>query len=254
MTLVYLNELPGNQFLSSPRLTDTRLGYDIFSHELGVLSQRLKKLVLDGAVLSLTDFFKANAQQHWPWLEELELVHQASASADGSWYFTLDPRMSMEEYLENETDPDARTLDYMREQMDEDHLPPAVDVPLNVFRTATDPAKFKEIYLAAAEAVKRMPILRCLEIWFNVQGSCSFGQGEHEFRYLSGQGQRKGRDAWCKSSTAELRVGWGLIPTIELDAEVLQAWRGVGAAKGNASIELLLRDDFDYDDFKVIQE
>jgi len=245
LTLIYLGYPPGDESFTPPPTTDTQLGYDVFSHELGLLSQRLVKLELRDATLNLSDFFTCNVRAGWPHLESLLLIGLGSASTDGTWYFTLPPDMTMEEYEEDYTDPQARTLDDLRLMMEEDELPAAMDVVTNAFRTSTDPVKFEEIYLAAAQAVRRMPKLRALEICFETLRS-SLGQGEHELRYVHGT------DRWCSSSSAEIKVGWGLVPAIDIDDAVLKAWREVGVAK-NASIELYLRDqDLNYDDFRLI--
>jgi len=98
MTLSYLSYPPANQFFDPPRLTDQRLGYDVFSQALGILSQRLVMLKLYDATLNLADFFNCSTQKGWPRLETLELSSLQVASTDGTWYFTIDPRMTMEQY------------------------------------------------------------------------------------------------------------------------------------------------------------
>lgn len=245
VSLAYLSYPPGNQFLDPPRLIDQHLGYDIFSHELALLSQRLVRLKLDDATLNLTDFFICSTQTEWPRLESLDFSSLQAACADGTWYFTMDPRMDADDY---EEDPQAHTLDDMREYMEEDELPAAMDVPLNPFRTAMDREKFKDIYLAAAQAVKRMPKLRKLEISFDLQGDAGMGPGDHEFSYMQST-----TESWCQESSADIKVGWGMVPAVEMDDEVMEAWREVGEAKGS-SIELYLRDqNEDYYDYRLIE-
>jgi hypothetical protein len=186
VALNYIGYPPGNHLFSPPSLTNVALGYDVFPHELGHFSQRLVKLELRGATLDLRDCFDSSTSNSWPHLESRLLLDQQPASSNGTWYFTLDPHMSMEEYEEEYTDPDARTLDDMRLYMFEDELAAAMDVPTEPLRTATDSATFKEIYVATASAVKRMSKLRVLEIWFELHGESGFGRGKHEFRYVHG--------------------------------------------------------------------
>lgn len=109
--------------------------------------------------MDLVDFFKSCSLNGCPHLEKLLLLEQQPASADGTWYFLFDPRMTMEEFVEDYLDPDPETIDKLRLQMKEHEVPAPMDVPTNPFRTYTDPAKFREIYLAAADTVRRMPKL-----------------------------------------------------------------------------------------------
>jgi len=55
-------------------------------------------------------------------------------------------------------------------------------------------------------------------------------------------------------SSADIKVEWGLIPAIDIDYEVLKAWRDVRSARG-ASIKLYkLRDQAnDYYDYRLIE-
>ena len=159
-SLTYLSEPPANQFFEPPNLATETLGYDIFSHELGLFSQRLVNLILEQVKLDLVDFFHCGSDTSWPHLETIIFTLTPPACADGTWYFAMDTRIDPDEY---EEDSQAHTLDDMREYMEEDELPAAMDVPENPFRLAMDPAKFKEIHLAVAQAVKRMPKLRELE-------------------------------------------------------------------------------------------
>lgn len=201
-------------------------------------------LELHDATLSLTDFFLCSVRSGWPSLESIDFRSLQPACADGTWYFNMDTRIDAGDY---EEDPQAHTLDDMREYMEEDELPPAMDVPLNPFRLAVDPAKFKDIFLAAAQAVKRMPKLRSLEISFDLQGDAGMGPGDHEFSYLHSTTEK-----WIRQSDAEIKVGWGMVPAVEIEDEVLKAWAEVGEVKG-ASIELFLRNqNEDYYDYKPI--
>lgn len=198
-------------------------------------------LELHDASLSLTDFLSCSL---WPSLESLDFRSLQPASPDGTWYFNIDTRIDAFDY---EEDPQAHTLDDMREYMEEDELPAAMDVPLNPFRLSIDPSKFKAIYLTAAQAVKRMPKLRSLEINFDLQGDVGMGPGDHEFSYLHSRTEK-----WMRESKAEIKVGWGMVPAVEIEDEVLKAWAEVGEVKG-ASIELFLRNqNEDYYDYKPI--
>lgn len=238
LTLEYFNEPPGNEFSDPPVLTNGTQGFDVFSHQLGSLASRLVKLDVTGTTMDLMGFFKSCSLSGCPHLEDLLLLCQQPVSADGSWYFELDPRMTMEEFIEDHQDPDARDIDDLRLQMKEHELPAPMDVPYNPFRTSTDPAKFREIYLAAADAVRRMPKLLVFEIYFQLMGQSGFGEGEHEFRYRVGND-----DMWCRSSTADVNLGWGLIPMISLDHDVVEAWRNVGHAV-DRSVKVFTRDDW----------
>lgn len=155
--------------------------------------------------------------------------------------------MTMQEYEEDHRDPDAHTLDDMRESMAEEDLPSPMDVPLELFRTATDPDKFREIYTSAADAAKRMPKLKRLDIEFDIQGETAFGPGEHELRFI------QGNERWCSASTAGLKVGWGLQPMVAIDPDVVKAWGDVGKVR-NETVGFLIRDEScsDYDDFRLL--
>ncbi|KAF2998175.1 hypothetical protein E8E13_003530 [Curvularia kusanoi] len=246
LTLEYLSSPPENEFYDPPNLANLGTGYDLFSHELGVLSQQLDRLVVWEATVDFKEFFQAKPEGTWNELEELCFRNSRTGSADGSWYFNLDPRMTMEEYEEEWRDHDARTLDEMREYMEEEELPIPMDTPLEYFRTAMDPDKFRQIYTSAADATKRMPKLKRLEINFDIRQTGS-GEAEHELRFF------QGNERWCSASTADLRVGWNLQPMIEIDPGVVKAWKEVGAAR-NLTIDLLVRGDdcSDYDDFRLV--
>ena len=130
----------------------------------------------------------------------------------------------MEEWEENETDPDAQSLDDMRLQMKEDELPAAMDVPNYPFRTAANPRKMDEVYLAAAEAVRKMPELRLVDMHFDIHGGTELGKGEHYFRFVQGE------DFWIKKSNADVKVVCEVTPDFEVAPEALQAWRDVAVA------------------------
>lgn len=184
------------------------------SHELSVLAQRLVHLEVNHATINLADFF--NIPGDWPHLKTLSFTQQHIDCIDGTWYFGLDPRVTRDDWIEDNSDPDAHTLDDMRLYMHEDDLPAAVDVPLMFFRTAMTPQRFSELYMAIANAVRRMLRLNDLRIEFDVQGQTYFGSADHEFCFT--------RDEKSRVIKAE----WVIEPPIEIESTVLQAWKDVG--------------------------
>lgn len=247
-TVRYLTYPPADQFFEPPNLTDSQLGYDIFSHELVLLSQRLVRLTIIDATVDVVEFFNSD-QTEWPKLEVLDFSDIQIACADGTWYFNMDPRVD-----EYEGDPQARTLDDMRLSMGEDEVPAAMDVTRNGFRLAMDKGKFKDVYVAAAKATRRMPKLRKLQIEFDVQGDAGAGPGNHAFHYFHGKRGTEGD--WYRRGGIEegIKVGWGLWPAVDFSAceEVLEAWRDVGKAKG-ATIELYAQGSPSYRNFRLIE-
>ena len=246
--LEYLSYAPANHTFAPPRLTDSTLGYDIFSHQLGLLSQRLVRLSLRTTALDYVDFFECSPFGTWPHLKLLVFAEMSESSPDGSWYFNLDPRMTMEEWEEDYSDSQAYTFDDMREFLQEDELPAPFDQPTQPFRTATDPVKFKEIYLAAADAVKRMPKLRELLMIFDLQAQSAWGRGVHEFCYTHVHDDR----SLYSAKFADISARWTLVPPIPIDEVVLKAWKNVAVTKG-ALIDLFLRSqDEDESDYRLI--
>lgn len=224
----FQSEAPENQLRAPLRLTDSTLGYDILSHQLGVLSQRLVTMELCQMTADLNDFFQCSKTSVWPVLQKLIFMDLQPASADGTWLFDHSPGINMEEFMEEYTDTDALSFDEMRQLKKEDDLPPAIDTPLFPFRTAINPAKFRSIYLAAADAVKRMPKLRVLHIYF--EDKCEetgIGRSDHEFRYA----RNTTCPAWYADPKAEITVGWALPLVVDIDTEVLSAWKEVGEYK-----------------------
>lgn len=234
VSLRYPCRPPTNHFFDPPRLTDPQFGYDVFSHELGALSQRLVELTLSDATINLVDFFSIQGQ--WPRLATLRLSPLQVSCADGTWYFHGDSLA--DDYVDHTTgDGD---LDEMREYMEEDELPARMDVLNNPYRTAMDLQKFKDIYIAAANAVQRMPRLRKMNITFDIK-SGGLSRCYHEFEYVQGTD----RTPRFEGSLAEIKVDWWTTPAIEIQRcdEVWEAWREVGRAKGT-SIELYFCDDY----------
>ena len=118
-------------------------------------------------------------------------------------------------------------------------MPAIIDRPLEIFRTTIISAKFDELYLAAAEAVKRMRRLQTLMIDFELQGDYG-GQGVHEFVYEAGHPENSA--VLNKSSSADIKVEWTVVPSVEIKEEILAAWRDVAIERGS-TIELYLIDD-----------
>jgi hypothetical protein len=237
---MYSGSAPLNHFRRSPCLTDETLGYDIFSHELGPFSQRLVSLEIFGGTLNFVDFFDCNTHSDWPYLEKLVIREAQPASTDGTWYFAMDPNMPREDYSRN----DIRALrSHVR-------CPTRMDRPLELFRIALTPAKFEEIYIAAAKAVKRMRKLRSIFINFELNGHFG-GPGNHMFIYEAGHPCEP--QTLATSSTADIKAEWTIIPSIEFPDEVVSAWREVGSAK-DASIELYLIDNpDDLVDYRLVE-
>lgn len=214
--------MPENQFFAPQDLRDPELGYDIFSHELALLSRRLVRLEIARATMDLVAFFRILAQGQCSCLEEVVFEELQLASADGTWYFDL--QHGAERLEVDESEP---TIDEMREYLEEDELPAVEDHPLTIFRTTMDDAKFKEIYTAAAEATKESPNLRELFIHFqDIYG------GEHNFLYARGPSKK-----FFRTSTAEIKVAWDLRPATDIDEQVKKAWKDV-AKSYKASIEI----------------
>lgn len=235
---MYPGRAPANHFRRPPRLTDDRLEYVSFSRELGLFSQRLVSLVIHDATLSFIEFFACSAQNDWPCLEKLDVSQAQPASPDGTWYFAMSPSEPREEYARNS----IRSLRSLRNIVgDEKELPAMMDRPLELFHIAIVPAEFDGIYLTAANAIKRMPRLLTLTINFELQGEFG-GPGIHEFVYEAGNPPES--KILSKSSSADIKVEWTIVPSIELREEVLAAWRRVASARG-ASIDLYLIDNPD---------
>lgn len=215
--------MPENQFFAPQDLRDPELGYDIFSHELALLSRRLVRLEIARATMDLVAFFHMMAQNQCSCLEEVSFEQLQLASADGAWYFGLQPGAEQEG-----VDEDAPTLDEMREYLEEDELPALEDHPMTIFRTVMDDAKFMEIYTAAAAAAKARPNLR--ELFINFEDI--YG-GEHNFVYARGPSKK-----FFWASTAEIKVAWDLRPVTDVHEEVRKAWENVGKAY-KASTQIL---------------
>jgi hypothetical protein len=224
-------------------LTDNIHGYDIFSHELGLFSQRLVSLVLQDATINFVDFFACSATSDWPFLQKLDIRQAQPSSTDGTWYFRMNPGEPRERYSRNAI-RSLRTI--WTWTTAENELPAMIDRPLELFRTSIVPAKFKEIYTAAAKAVKRMRKLLTLPITFELQGDYG-GPGTHEFFYEAGHP----RDSviLSKSSSADIKLEWTMIPSVEIGETVLAAWREIAADRGS-TIEFYIVDNPEnlYDD------
>jgi hypothetical protein len=245
--LTYLTYPPADQFFEPPSLTDSELDYDIFSHELGLLSQRLVKLVISDTTLDLIDFFNSG-ESEWPRLERLTFSEVQIACANGTWYFNMDHRVD-----DYEEDPQAWTLDDYRQCMQEAELPAPMDVVCNPFRLVMDAEEFKDVYVATAKATKRMPKLRQLQIVFNVQGDVGAGPGGHGLYYY--HGSRKDKENWYEGGGEHgIKVGWCVWPAVDVLAckEVFETWKDVGESKG-APIELYVQASEDDDDFRLVE-
>jgi len=234
----YSAPAPYNHFRRTPRLTDDTLGYDIFSHELGLFSQHLVSLVLEEATINFVDFFACSTDSDWPILEKLDIRQAQPASTNGTWYFTMRPNERRADYSRNA----IRSLRSIWNcTADEEEMPAIIDRPLEPFRTTIINDKFEEIYLAAAKAVKRMRKLKTLIIYFELQGDYG-GPGIHEFFYEAGL---PGTSVVLnKASSADIKVEWAIIPAVEIKEEVLAAWRGVALDRGS-TIELYVVDNPD---------
>jgi hypothetical protein len=236
---MYQGRAPMNQFRRTPRLTHEGLGCDIFSSELGRFAQRLVSLEIDGATLNFRDLFNC-VHSASPTLEKLVVTNAQPSSTDGTWYFAMDPNSPKEEYSRNA----VRAL--------RSHVgcPGKMDRPLELFRIALVPAKFEEIYVAAANAVKSMHRLQEMCIGFELNGDFG-GSGEHLFIYEAGHLAES--KTLATSSLAEIKVEWTIIPSMEIPEKVLSSWREVGSAK-NTSIEIYLIDNpNDYSDYRLIE-
>jgi hypothetical protein len=246
--LNYPGLAPNNQFRHPPRLTNESLGYDIFSHELGLFSQRLTSLAVDDATLNFADFFTCGAESDWPHLQNLDLSQTQPGSTDATWYFSMNPNERMDEYPRNA----IRSLRNYRNLLGDDiEMPATIDRTLEHFRTTIILSKFQEIYLAAASAAKRMPKLVTMTIHFNLQGSFR-GDGNHELICEVGHLPR----SWTlsKSSLADIRAEWTVTPSIPIADEILSAWREFGSARG-AKIELYRIENPDDDtDCQLIED
>lgn len=161
--------------------------------------------------------------------------------------FRYDPNEPREEYVRNS----IRSLRSLRNIVgDDEEIPAKMDRPLEPFRTAIVPAEFERIYLTAAKAVTRMHKLLIFTINFEPQGEFG-GPGIHEFVYEAGNPPKP--KTLSKSSSADIKVEWTIIPSIEIREEVLAAWREVASARG-ASIDLYLIDDpDDLYDYRLIK-
>lgn len=125
-----------------------------------------------------------------------------------------------------------------------------MDRPLELFRTAIVAAEFEGIYLAAAKAVKCMHKLLTFTINFELQGEFG-GPSIHEFVYEVGNPPEP--KTLSISSSADIKVEWTIIPSIEIKEEVLASWREVASARG-ASIDLYLIDNpDDLYDYRLIE-
>ena len=224
--MTYTSSPPQNQFAAPQDLRDPELGYDIFSHELGLLSRRLVRLELVQATLDLVAFFGMMAKCTCSCLEEVALEELQLASADGTWYFDLQPGAERPDMGE-----DAPTFDEMRDYLEEDELPALKDHPPRIFRTTMDDAKFVEIYTAAAAAAKESPKLR--ELFINFE---DVYRGDHNFLYAHGPSKKLFR-----TSSADIKVAWDLRPATNIDEQVKKAWKDV-AKRYEASIEILKGD------------
>jgi hypothetical protein len=245
--LKYFAPSPYNHFRRTPRLKDDALGYDIFSHELGLFSQRLVSLVLEEATIDFAEFFACSDSSDWPFLEKLDIRQAQSASTDGTWYFTMNPNEIRANYSRNAI-RSLRSIYHCTPDTNE--LPAMIDRPFEPFRTTIISDKLEEIYLAAAKAVKRMRKLKTLIIFFVLQGSYG-GPGIHELFYEAGHPETS--VVLNKASTADIKVEWTIIPAVEIKQEVLAAWREVALDRGS-TIELYVVDDpDDLCDYRLIE-
>lgn len=237
LNLAYTSSPPENQFAAPQDLRHPGLGYDIFSHELGLLSRRLVRLELVRATLDLVAFFRMMAKDKCSCLEEVTFEELQLASADGTWYFGLQHGAERPDVDEDE---DAPTFDEMREYLEEDELPAVEDHPPRIFRTVMDDAKFIEIYTAAAAAAKERPNLR--ELFINFE---DVYRGDHNFLYAHGPSEK-----FFRTCSAEIKVAWDLRPVTDVDEQVKKAWEDVGKAyqastqilRGDCNGDIMFRD------------
>jgi hypothetical protein len=238
---------PYNRFRRTPRLTDDTLGYDIFSHELGLSSQHLVSLVLQEATISFVDFFACSSSNDWPLLEKLDMSQIQPASTDGTWYFTMNPDLPRVDYIRNAN----RSLRSIRNcTADSNETPAVTDRPFEWFRTTIISEKLEEIYLSAAKAVRRMRKLKTLIISFELEGD--YGEpGMHEFAYEAGHPEDS--VVLNESSLADIKVEWTIVPSVKINNEVLAAWRDVAFDRG-LTIELYIVDNpEDLYDYNLIE-
>lgn len=243
---------PMNQFLDPSSLVAANAEYDILSHELGTLSNRLTNLDIQGATLSLKDFFNATNQSSS--LQSLNFYELQAASPHGEWYFTLDPRVSMDDFREEHFTPGDPTLEELRDQvrsgdLPENELPAVLDIGGEPFRTVMDPTKFNDIYYAIAQALKRMKGLQELDMGFLLVGQADFGSGDHQFKFY----RSSTLGGWRSISTADMVAIWGTFPDMEdLDQPMQSAWREIATEEGS-SIDLLVgRCDFRDEHLKFV--
>lgn len=226
LKLAYTSSPPENQFAAPQDLRDPELGYDIFSHKLGLLGSRLVRLELVRATLDLVAFFRMMAKERCSCLEEVAFEELQLASADGTWYFGLQHGAERPD-----VDEDAPTLDEMREYLEEDELPAVEDHPPRIFRNTMDGAKFREIYVTAAAAARESPKVR--ELFINFE---DVYRGHHNFLYNHGPSKK-----FFRTCSAEIKVAWDLRPVTDVDEQVKKAWEDVGKAY-KASTQILRGD------------
>jgi hypothetical protein len=238
---------PYNQFRRTPRLTDDTLGYDIFSHELGLFSQCLVSLVLQEATINFVDFFACSGRSDWTFLEKLDMSRVQPASTDGTWYFAMNPDLPRADYIRNAN----RSLRSIRNcTADINEMPAVIDRPYEWFRTTIISEKLEEIYLSAAKAVMRMRKLKTLSISFELEGDYG-GPGMHEFVYEAGH--LEDSVVLNKSSLADIKVERTIVPSVKIKDEVLAAWRDVAFDRG-LTIEFSVSDNpVDLYDFRLIE-
>jgi hypothetical protein len=245
--LTYSAPGPYNQFRRTPLLTDDTLGYDVFSHELGLFSQRLVSLVLQEATINFVDFFACSDNSDWPFLENLDISQVQPASTDGTWYFTMNPDLPRADYIRN-ADRSLRSIKNRTADINE--MPAMIDRPFEWFRTTIIKEKLEEINLSAAKAVMRMRKLNTLVISFELEGDYG-GPGMHEFVYEAGH--LEDSVVLNKSSSGDIKVEWTIVPPVKIKDEILAAWRDFAFDRG-LTIEFSIADNpVDLYDYRLIE-
>lgn len=124
------------------------------------------------------------------------------------------------------------------------------DRPLEHFRTSIISDQIEEVYLAAAEAVKRMHKLHIPMIDFELQGDYG-GQGVQEFVYEAGHPEKSA--VLNTSSSADMQVEWTVIPSVKIKKKVLAAWRDVAFDRGTMIKFYLIDDPEELYDYQLIE-